>query len=550
MEEEASSSDDEEVRLFQQAPSHPKYGERKNWAPTGEKDFGDGGAFPEVHILQYPCGMGRKDKSTAVVPLSVDSEGKIKFGDIVKRGHKIGKVIHTTLDDMKPKNITEGLEKPSEEEIQKTAEKTRKALGILVERSIAAAQPTHVKKSNKEPTFIRYTPNQQGDAYNSGAKQRLIRLQEMPVDPFEPPKFKHKKLPNGPPSPPAPVMHSPPRKITAADQQNWKIPPCISHWKNIKGYTIPLHHRLAADGRDMQAVKINPKFEQLTESLLIAERTARKEIKERAHMTRALERQKKEEKEQLLFKMAQQARAGAARALDEEREEDDYEDAVETEKDVEGRQQRAEMRRDRQRDIRRTMRQEQRKAEKREEQGRGRDEDRDVSERIALGQKVTKSRDAMYDSRLFNHASDTSAGGVGDIYSKPLFNAGSQGIYRPKQVDAEQYGDEVESLLEKSTAKFKPNRGFDGADSGGPARDKPVQFEADPFGLGDAFSDTRNSGAALDGIGKGSRMGVVAGGSRLDRDAASSSSGRRQRMEFSESSSTRDSRGDKRRRHD
>ena len=33
------------------------------------------------------------------------------------------------------------------------------------------------------------------------------------------------------------------------DQQEWKIPPCISNWKNSKGYTIPLDKRLAADGR-------------------------------------------------------------------------------------------------------------------------------------------------------------------------------------------------------------------------------------------------------------------------------------------------------------
>ena len=49
-----------------------------------------------------------------------------------------------------------------------------------------------------------------------------------------------------------PVMHSPPRPVTAEDQANWKIPPCISNWKNAKGYTIPLDKRLAADGRGLQ----------------------------------------------------------------------------------------------------------------------------------------------------------------------------------------------------------------------------------------------------------------------------------------------------------
>ena len=33
----------------------------------------------------------------------------------------------------------------------------------------------------------------QGPQYNSGADQRIIKMQDMPVDPLEPPKFRHKK---------------------------------------------------------------------------------------------------------------------------------------------------------------------------------------------------------------------------------------------------------------------------------------------------------------------------------------------------------------------
>ena len=38
--------------------------------------------------------------------------------------------------------------------------------------------------------YIRYTPSQQGAAFNSGAKQRVIRMVEAQKDPIEPPKFK------------------------------------------------------------------------------------------------------------------------------------------------------------------------------------------------------------------------------------------------------------------------------------------------------------------------------------------------------------------------
>ena len=99
---------------------------------------------------------------------------------------------------------------------------------------------------------------------------------------MEPPKFKtNKKIPRGPPSPPAPVLHSPPRKVTAEEQRNWSIPPCISNWKNHKGFTIPLDKRMAADGRGLQDVTINDNFAKVAEALYIAERESRIAIQKR-----------------------------------------------------------------------------------------------------------------------------------------------------------------------------------------------------------------------------------------------------------------------------
>lgn len=34
----------------------PPYGQRKGWIPRVEADFGDGGAFPEITVVQYPLG--------------------------------------------------------------------------------------------------------------------------------------------------------------------------------------------------------------------------------------------------------------------------------------------------------------------------------------------------------------------------------------------------------------------------------------------------------------------------------------------------------------
>lgn len=37
----------------------PPYGQRRGWVPRNFTDYGDGGAFPEIHVAQYPLDMGR-----------------------------------------------------------------------------------------------------------------------------------------------------------------------------------------------------------------------------------------------------------------------------------------------------------------------------------------------------------------------------------------------------------------------------------------------------------------------------------------------------------
>ncbi len=103
-------------------------------------------------------------------------------------------------------------------------------------------------------------------------------------------------------------MHSPPRKLTAKEQAEWKIPPCISNWKNPKGHTIPLDKRLAADGRGLQTTHLNEKFAQLSESLYIADRKAREAVEMRAQIERKLAQRQKEKQEEELRLIAQRAR--------------------------------------------------------------------------------------------------------------------------------------------------------------------------------------------------------------------------------------------------
>ena len=233
------SNDNDEISLRKGKDPYPPYGQRQGFRPRAEEDFGDGGAFPEIHMSQFPLGMGRKEKSsTALVPVTLDSDGQIKHEAIL--GHRPGQRVVANPNDLIPSTSVEVKPHPDEEEIAKVTQETRAALEERIATKIAAAKPSRPEIASQKPEYIRYTPGNQDSQYNSGASNRLIRVVEAPIDPLEPPKFKHKKVPRGPPSPPPPVMHSPPRKLSQKDVADWKIPPCVSNWKNPKGFFLIL----------------------------------------------------------------------------------------------------------------------------------------------------------------------------------------------------------------------------------------------------------------------------------------------------------------------
>ena len=172
----------------------PPYGHRKGWTPRSQDDFGDGGAFPEIHIAQYPLGMGQKKKATSnALAVAVDASGKIKYDAIARQGHSQDKVVYSKYTDLVPKQMEEDdpeLEKPDDEAIMENTEKTKNALEALVQSKISAAMPVRAADKTGPAQYIRYTPSQQGAAFNSGAKQRIIRMVEVQKDPMEPPRFK------------------------------------------------------------------------------------------------------------------------------------------------------------------------------------------------------------------------------------------------------------------------------------------------------------------------------------------------------------------------
>ncbi|RCN32184.1 SKIP/SNW domain protein [Ancylostoma caninum] len=436
----------------------PPYGKRQGFKPRTPEDYGDGGAFPEIHFAQFPLGMGmgeRKGKSEGQIALQYDADGKLRHDAIARIGHDKNKVVYTKLADMRAKvwdEEDEDIQRPDEETIAEQTEKTRLALEKITESKVASALPVRHAEKQAPAQYIRYTPSQQSSLHAGGSQQRIIRMVEEQKDPMEPPKFRiNQKIPRAPPSPPAPVMHSPPRKVTTKDQNDWKIPPCISNWKNPKGFTVSLDKRLAADGRGLQQTHINEGFAKLSEALYIADRKARESVEARAQLEKRVAQHKKLEQEARMREMA--AKARQERAGIRKRDEDDDE-AVKAREEIRpvfklvvvmyfflgsipgmgG------YRRDRLDDIRKERNIARNRPDKVDKLMR--DRDRDISEKIVLGLPDAKVRssETQFDQRLFDQNKGLDSGAMDDETYNPYDKAWRGGdnvqqhIYRPSEL--------------------------------------------------------------------------------------------------------------------
>lgn len=245
--------------------------------------------------------------------------------------------------------------------------------------------------------------------------QRVIHMVEVEQDPLDPPKFRHLKVPAAFNDDPVPILHSPPRKVTVQDQQDWKIPPCISNWKNARGYTIPLDKRLAADGRGLQQTVVNDRFATFAEALQVAESKMREEVELRNSIVR-----QQKEKERLSQEEMLRRRALEVRQQHEDRHRIESasffsffwgvnrrENPEEREARRERDRQREKLRREAERDLRRRA-QGRRTQEERERE-------RDISEKIALGQAAVASNSGVtFDSRLFDQSGGMGSGMAAD----------------------------------------------------------------------------------------------------------------------------------------
>ena len=510
---------------------------RKLFVPRRLEDFDDGGAFPEIHVAQYPRHMGNphlkkkaqsvggfQTTSRAIVNVEIDKDGEVSYDAIVKGGTNSDKKVYSRYEDLRGGEAKEeDVALPTEDEEQEAANKTQLALQKLLNDKNAMKNPSgsamvnaETSKNIEEKTqFIKYTPRPDAPGYNPAAAQRVIQMVPAQVDPMMPPKHKHIKAPRGPAEDPVPVLHAPPQKLSKEERDKWNVPACISNWKNTRGYTIPLDKRLAADGRGLREHTINSNFATLSESLYVAEKQARQEVRMRVQVQKKLAIQEKDRREEELRRLANQARmersglastsaaatasqdnsspARAGRVPNKDSGDDSDSDldspprrqARETDEDVAAKQReklRLERRREREKELRQENNMELKK--------RKLEAERDVSEKVALGVHTgTGGGAGEVDSRLYNQTAGMDSGfGADDeynTYSKPLFDrqgVTSSSIYRPTRGETEHNADEsYQKLVQGATSKFQPAKGFAGAEGGadiraGP-RSAPVQFE-------------------------------------------------------------------------
>ncbi|GMH83941.1 hypothetical protein TL16_g09763 [Triparma laevis f. inornata] len=439
----------------------------------------------------------KKSASTALV--SVSESGKVNYDAVVKNSSQA--IVYTGLEAMKGMKAEEvDVELPGMDEEDKAAEKTRLALEKIVGSKVSKSKATSdlmlksatAAGSADDAQFLKYQVDKNAPGYNPDIKSRVIKVISAQVDPMEPPKHKHRKVPGGPAEDPVPILHSPPKKLTLEDQNNWKIPACISNWKNSKGYTIPLDKRLAADGRGIQEKSVNNNFATLAESLYVAERNAREEVRRRGMVRKKIEGDGVKRKEEELRKMAEEARRerGGVRKEDvggdddddddeedfgslipeDEKERMDKEEAEkkksappvekESSEDDVAAQQREKLRRKRKQEREREMRLDNLKGAKRSKVN----EERDISEKVALGIHTGQGGGGGVDSRLYNQSEGLSSGfGQGDdeysnVYSSTLFERkdGADSIYTAKrQATEESAEDQIKKLQRDAPVQFE-----------------------------------------------------------------------------------------------
>ena len=98
------------AEISKMTPEERRSNPKKLFVPRRLEDFDDGGAFPEIHVAQYPRHMGNphlkkkasatngfQSTSRAIVNVEVDKDGEISYDAIVKGGTNSDKKVYSPV---------------------------------------------------------------------------------------------------------------------------------------------------------------------------------------------------------------------------------------------------------------------------------------------------------------------------------------------------------------------------------------------------------------------------------------------------------------------
>ncbi|KAH9257082.1 hypothetical protein BASA82_001068 [Batrachochytrium salamandrivorans] len=424
-------------------------------------------------------------------------------------------LVQSQASDLIPRGSSFAMQRSELESTTNVQDQTTTSMQVIVDKK---AQATNQLASlldkalpqNHTSKFIKI--NSEMNAFTGReTKERIVRLVEKAVDPLEPAKFKFRAVPKGPGSPPVPLLHSPTKKATEEERANWNIPTAVSNWNNTKGFIVSLDKRLAQTQANNDGPVVNDKFAKLADSLFTAEDVSRTMVEQRFIQRQENEERKLQDENEKLRLAALEARA-MRQAKPSGMMNSGGNPVDRTDRDLV----RHELRRELDRESKlallgRKTRQE-------------RDEERDISELVALGRPVP-SKGEEFDQRLFSKAGESGLGNdlsrMGDeednIYSTSLFKPQADS-YRPSQsvLNGSKSGEELSKKLDelKKTSKFAPSGG------GG-----PVLFEKQEDAFLSSMQATKGK-AAIEGLG-GNRQAFGLAAGRFASDKPQSQQHRR-----------------------
>ena len=206
--------------------------------------LGNGGAFPEIHFLQYPLDMGLHVTSIAVkqhrsLAATTGPEAALITtpppGSSHSGASSTSLVIHQNASSaLDPKRYAvAALQKPPEEDVAASLAATQR----MVDERLKELGHGQKGEASVDPQLDPF-------ARKMVAKQPKVVPGQLTI------------VAADASSDPSAVIRSPPKKRTTADDELASVPMCISGWKNPKNLVIPLELRQEADttNRDKPAM--------------------------------------------------------------------------------------------------------------------------------------------------------------------------------------------------------------------------------------------------------------------------------------------------------